>query len=216
MKYRELLLENLIRDWVDMDNSSFGVHMDGFIGTNDTITYLREGFGMFRELIQICRENSWLDNIIPYFCLYLKDSEKLMIDPNRLLLKNVGHLIRNLDKGTPPEIYMTKKIGCSGIFGGRGQNDSEFETHIYPMSNELLYKLFGFPDKTLTKSVYIKCVCFRNDENYLSDNIPIYGGYIDIEYNRNNTRITRDFSRLVLQNKNDLEFYRKYRLEYGD
>jgi hypothetical protein len=214
LKYRELLLETLARGWLLDDRT----HMDELIGENDTRTYLTEGFNILRELIHICRRNNWLENVIPSFHLTLKNSEKFGKNPNQLFLRSPKNLIESMDNHRPPEICLEQKIWSVGIIGNRYySNNSEYEEHAYMLSNELLYKLFGFPDKDLAKDIYIKYFYTEINNNiYLNTNRTLYERWINIEYNKNNAKTVTKIDRLTFQNEDDLEFYRKYRLEHGE
>jgi hypothetical protein len=206
-EYRKILLEYLIGGFVLKDNESFGVHMDGFIGDSDSLTYLVEGFKVFGELIKICRENGWLNDFIPSFCLYLKNNEKAERDPNRSLLGSRERLIRNLNKRTAPEICMFGKLCSLGIPRDGG-------THTYTLSNELLRKLFGFPNRVISENIYAEYLRFR-DECCLDDVPASYRRYIDIRYNRNDARVVRWVKRLTLRDESALAFLREYEEKYG-
>jgi hypothetical protein len=221
MEYREQLLEYLITDFIDRDNSYFSMHMDSFVGKADIMAYLAEGFIVLEELIQICKENKWLDDFIPFFRLYLKKNERLEKNPNQSMLRSVDGLVRHLDKSIPPEIYLTKKIMCVGsCMDGMGTykiGDSGFESHSYTLLNKTFHELFNFPRNNLTKNIYIKYSQVKeNYDYYLDKTSPTYARCIDIIYNRNNTRVVKCVDRLTLRDGGALDFYRKYKLKHGE
>jgi hypothetical protein len=209
IEYGDVLLRYLIEDFVIRDNTSFGVHMDEFIGNKDTKTYLVEGFKIFEKLIKICRKNSWLNDFIPYFRLFLKDSDRVEKDPNRSLFRNVKCLITNMDKYAPPEICIRQRMSCWRISEG-------CDEHIYPLSNELLYKLFGFPNEIISKSLYVYYVR-ANNNNYCLDDVAIsYSRNICISYIKNNVDVVRNLKRLPLRDKTTVDFFRKYESKQRD
>jgi hypothetical protein len=210
MEYRKILLEYLVGDFVVRDNKSFGVHMDEFIGRRDSVAYLVEGFKVFGELIKICRENGWLNDFIPSFYLHMKNSEKVERDPNRSLLGSRECLIRNLDKIRPPEICLFGKLSYPNI----SRKASAYDMHMYTLSNELLRKLFGFPNGVISESIYANYLRFR-DECCLEDMPPSYRRCIDIKYNRNDARVVRHLKRLTLRDESALAFLREYEEKHG-
>jgi hypothetical protein len=216
MKYREKLLQCLIDD---LDKPQFSVHMDYLTGGHDIRLFLEEGFKAFRELISLSEDNGWLDDFTPIFRLYMKDIEKIEKNPDISLLKSAKQLIKNLDKSTPPEVFLVKKVmGASVSSGGwHSHRDDEFESHSHTLANELFYGLFGFPDESIRKYIRINYRCSRFNSDYLTDYAPDYDMRdIDIEYNKNNSPSTRGTGQFTLVDERDLDFYRKYRAKHGE
>jgi hypothetical protein len=216
VKYREKLLQCLIDD---LDKPQFSVHMDYLIGGHDIRLYLEEGFKAFRELISLSEDNGWLDDFTPIFRLYMKDVEKIEKNPDVSLLRSAKQLIKNLNKSTPPEVFLVKKVKSASVSGGgwHSHRYDKFESHSYTLANELFYGLFGFPDESIGKYIHISYECIRFNECYLIDHTADYDTrFIDIEYNRGNAKPTGGTGQFTLLDERDLDFYRKYTAKHGD
>jgi hypothetical protein len=196
-KYREILLDHFAGSDATFWND---IAVINFIGKSEADVFIVEGMNILRELVQISRENDWLNDFVPSFELCLKDSEKIERDPSRTLFKDTKSLIRNLDIGLSPEICMEKKIQYT-IEDPR----AEEHTYIYPSSSDLFHRIFGPTNSASEKNFYIKYVCVKS--------IDVYLRYIDVVYNENNSEVVRDVKRLKLKDKASIELVKKLREE---
>jgi hypothetical protein len=186
-RYRKILLENLV------DEHYYGypsLSMTDFVGERNTsVVFLTEGMKVLEELVHIARENGWLNDFVPSFRIYLRDSDRIEKDPTTTLLRSTRDLARNMHRYYSPSILMMKKIKGTDIFG------SEIHTYSYSNPDDLLQRVFGFHDSEIGKHLYVQYSCTKN-ENDLLYGVDVYCIYVDIQYNENNSEIVRNVRKL--------------------
>jgi hypothetical protein len=99
--------------WMESDYYDDGIdtHINVFLGEDYDYSvhnygvYVTEGIKIFDSLIEIARENDWLDDFMPQFRINLVYKKK----HKQIKISSIDDLVRDMDRA-PPEIYLRPKI----------------------------------------------------------------------------------------------------------
>jgi hypothetical protein len=106
--YKKLLLYDIKSELADHGQYNNN-HVDWFIGEyKSKREYLQEGIKIFKTLIDICIENSWVNDFIPNFVIYLKEARGIR-NPNEDIA-SIKNLLKIVDNETSPSVFMTQKV----------------------------------------------------------------------------------------------------------
>jgi hypothetical protein len=199
-KYKNKILKWLKDEfiYVDRDRSDEPIdnHVDAFAKISKYEDCLTEGIKMLDDLIEIARENDWLNDFMPTLRINLDDSRAV----KKIKVLGIDDIVREMDKRVLPEIILGKKILMTGSW------DSYIETYersLHREFNEIFNRDFGSE-----YHIWYYLERYINVDGCRDRQRKIY-----IQYNENNAEVVRDVKRLKLKDKASVELVKRLREE---
>ncbi|MDR1425592.1 MAG: hypothetical protein LBI70_01170 [Rickettsiales bacterium] len=186
-KYKNRILKWLKDEfiYVDRDRSdeAIDIHVDAFMSKRqDHSVYITEGIRILDDLIEIARENDWLNDFMPALRINLDDTRAV----KRIKIQNMDDIVREMDKGMIPEIILWQKI----LKTKSGDNYIEiYERGLHGEFSRILNRDFGDNYHIWYSMIY--CVCADGHRDRWR---KIY-----IQYNENNAETVKNVKRLTLK-----------------
>jgi hypothetical protein len=184
-KYKNKILKWLKDEfiYVDRDRSdeAIDMHVDAFIGKRDYSVYITEGIRVLDDLIEIARENDWLNDFMPTLRINLDDTRAV----KKIKIQDMDDIVREMEEA-PPEIILWPKI----LKTKSGDNYIEiYERGLHGEFSSILNRDFGDNYHIWYSMIYYVCA-----DGYRDRRRKIY-----IQYNENNAETVKNVKRLVLR-----------------
>jgi hypothetical protein len=182
--YKNKILKWLKDDFIyaDRDRSDIDIHVDEFLGRKrDYSIYVIEGIKILDTLVEIARENDWLDDFIPLFRINLNDRRTL----KKIKISSIDDIARDMDRA-PPEIFLWPKISLTNSWH---EYIEKYEHSLRREFCEIFGRDFGYE-----YSIYYEMEYYKNGDGDKDRRREIY-----IKYDENKSEVVKNVRRLTLK-----------------
>jgi hypothetical protein len=199
MVYKKLLLKYIRREFMDVDNIEYKDELVVMLkeprGKKEARIkiYMKESIKVLKALIELSKENGWLNDFIPRLMIYFNKSKRIRKpDTKELTIETISSQIYKEHSycDNTPYISLTEKIFSTWNMEG--------ESYIYYLPRKVLEDLYG---EKFNENYYISYVYYKTKEELEKGNG--YNRYIDIQYNENKSEEVRLVKRLKLNRNNN-------------
>jgi hypothetical protein len=188
--YKNKILKWLKDDYIyaDRDRSDIDIHVDEFLGENCSYSvYITEGIKILDTMVEIARENDWLDDFKPVLRINLNDKRTL----KKIKISSIDDIARDMDNSAIPEIILWPKIILTDSY-----HEYVYHEYIEVYKRNLrreFCEIFG-RDFGYEYSIYYEMEYCVGIDGYKYRQREIY-----IEYNENNSEVVKNVRRLTLK-----------------
>jgi hypothetical protein len=198
MVYKKLLLKYIRREFMDVDNIEYKDELILILkeprGKKEERRkiYMKESIEVLKALIELSKENGWLNDFIPRLIIYLNKSKRISKpDTKELTIETISsQMYKESYCDNSPYISLTEKIFSTWNMEG--------ESYMYYLPRKVLEDLYG---EKFNENYYISYVYYKTKEDL--DAGKGYNRYIDIQYNENKSEEVRLVKRLKLKRNNN-------------
>jgi hypothetical protein len=179
-----------VKEWLGdlisyIDNPIFSsdadIHVDEFMGKRDYSVYITEGIKILDDLIEIARENDWLNDLLPMLRINLDDTRAV----KRIKIQDMDDIVREMEEA-PPEIILGQKI----LKTNSGDNYIEiYERGLHGEFSRILNR--DFSDNY---HIWYSMIYYVDSNGWRDRRRKIY-----IQYNENNAETVKNVKRLTLK-----------------